>query len=80
MTLRTREFYGLSIADVSWQGWTDYLTELLSHQQTFIQVVMTPNPEQIMLARRQRCFYHDLAQADILLPDGLKEITGLHQK
>lgn len=35
------------------------------------RVVVTPNPEMVMLARRDTAFAHDLAAADLAVPDGV---------
>ena len=35
------------------------------------RVVVTPNPEMVMLARRDAAFAHDLAAADLAVPDGV---------
>ena len=53
--------------------------ELFAHFDNFLatdkspktQLVFTPNPEQIVMAKRDKSFAQNLQQADWLLPDGI---------
>lgn len=68
--LATKSFFDLQIVNENWTTWQVWLRGVLMNKKTPLQIVMTPNPEQIILARRDKRFYQSLQTADILLPDG----------
>ncbi|MDO5561497.1 MAG: WecB/TagA/CpsF family glycosyltransferase [bacterium] len=68
--LETKTFFALPIVNENWSTWQAWLQSFLLNKKSSLQIVMTPNPEQIMLARRDRRFYQGLQAADLLLPDG----------
>lgn len=68
MSKRIKHFFNLDLLDESWQEWQNEMTEVLSREK--LTLIMTPNPEQIMLAQKDERFLKLLQQADILLPDG----------
>jgi len=49
-------------------------------QQNGLLVIFTPNPEQIMLARRDKTFASSLGFADILVPDGFGLVLAAKMK
>ena len=69
--LATKEFFGLQIVNENWLTWHAWLKILLSTQKNSLKVILTPNPEQVMLARSDKRFYQSLKNADVLLPDGV---------
>ncbi len=82
--LKTKEVMGLRIVNESFSNWVSFLQEQLKQKTTTI--IMTPNPEQLMIAKKDVNFYKNLQRADSLIPDGaglvwtakLKErITGV---
>ncbi len=66
--LKTKTFFGLKIVNESWQQWQEELKEMMRREQ--LTIIMTPNPEQIMRARRDEMFLANLQKADWLIPDG----------
>jgi N-acetylglucosaminyldiphosphoundecaprenol N-acetyl-beta-D-mannosaminyltransferase len=66
--LSTKRFYGLDLVSATRGEWVEELERLVEQQR--LTVVMTPNPEQLVRARRDGGFYRMLRQADVLLPDG----------
>ncbi len=69
--LKTKEFYGLQIVNENQKVWFFWLDQILSVKKpSSATLIMTPNPEQIVLAKKEKLFYQDLQAADILLPDG----------
>lgn len=66
--MQNKKFFGLNLVDEKWTAWQEDLAQLLDEKE--LKLVMTPNPEQIMLARRERRFLEYLRAADYLLPDG----------
>lgn len=59
--------------DIFSSGRLELLKILQNHlrRQSGTLVIFTPNPEQIMLSRRDQTFASSLGFADILLPDGI---------
>ncbi|MBQ6450275.1 WecB/TagA/CpsF family glycosyltransferase [bacterium] len=70
MSIKTKAFWDLRLVDVSWQEWGELLHVLLARQSASTTIIMTPNPEQIVLAARDEAFHDCLRAADYLLPDG----------
>lgn len=68
MSRKIKRFFTLNLLNQSWAEWRLDLNIMLKQKE--LQLIMTPNPEQIMLARREKRFLELLQQADILLPDG----------
>lgn len=68
LELQRKDFFGLKIVNAEWPQWQEELKKILTGKK--LQVVMTPNPEQIMLARKDGRFLECLRQADYLIPDG----------
>lgn len=69
-TYQTIKIFGLDVFSSDYAG---LLTLLLTHLQTnkSLLTIMTPNPEQIVLSRRDQTFLDHLQSADILIPDGI---------
>lgn len=76
-TLPTKKVFGFSIVNCRYTAWLDFLTDYLflppGNKSSTLISIMTPNPEQIMLAKSRTSFAALLYQADYLIPDG----TGL---
>ncbi len=68
MSNKIKRFFNLDLLSESGEEWRTDLRKILEQEK--LTIVMTPNPEQIMLARREKRFLELLQQADILLPDG----------
>lgn len=68
MSNRIKRFFDLDILSESWKEWQTDLEDILNQEK--LKLIMTPNPEQIMLARREKRFLKLLQEADVLLPDG----------
>ena len=70
--MQTSRIFGFDILSVSKK-------ELFAHLDNFLvadkspktQIVFTPNPEQIVMAKHDQSFAQNLQQADWLLPDGI---------
>ncbi|MBQ6438372.1 WecB/TagA/CpsF family glycosyltransferase, partial [bacterium] len=70
MNLPTKKFFGLNLVDADWATWCKQVRQIVTGENKRCQIVLTPNPEQMMLASRDPKFYQDLQAADVLLPDG----------
>ena len=70
MDLSTKVFWDLQIVNITGEQWLAWLKHFLSIKSAQLQIVMTPNPEQLVLAGKNDDFHQLLRQADILLPDG----------
>jgi len=68
--MRTKSFWHWQLVDATWEEWCSELRRLLRTKNLPLQIIFTPNPEQVMLAEHNLTFRADLAQADYLLPDG----------
>lgn len=67
--IQTKEYAGFRLVNSSWEQWQEQLAFVL--QQDDLTLIFTPNPEQLMLARKNPNFADLLKQADYLLPDGM---------
>lgn len=65
----TKEYAGFQLVNGSLEQWQEQLALIL--QQDDLSLVFTPNPEQLMLSRKNSDFANLLKQADYLLPDGM---------
>lgn len=76
-TLTTTTLFAISLANESLESVT---TALITHLRSAnkLQLVATPNPEQVMLAQRQPDFLRTLSQFDICLPDGSGLVWASH--
>ena len=70
--LPTVELFGLQIVAASEDDFWRFLRKELGEwrKNNGVRLLMTPNPEQIMLAESNRDFKADLEEADFLIPDG----------
>ncbi len=67
----TSNLFGFRILAVQKTEFFSYLDELIEkNQHCQTQLIMTPNSEQVVLARHDRAFAANLQKADWLLPDG----------
>lgn len=60
---------GVGVDDVTPAETVNRLTRWIDEGRP--RAVVTPNPEMVMLARRDAAFAHDLAAADLAVPDGV---------
>ena len=70
MQIKTKAFWDLQLVNVSWPEWCEQLRVLVSAKTERTYIVMTPNPEQLVLAARDESFHDCLRAADYLIPDG----------
>ena len=68
MSNKIKRFFNLDILNETWEEWRADLKDILNQEK--LKLIMTPNPEQIMLARKEKRFLKLLQEADVLLPDG----------
>ncbi len=66
--LKTKRFGGWRLVNTTWGEWLEELEGIIEGEK--FKTVMTPNPEQIVLASKEPRFGEALEQADYLLPDG----------
>lgn len=70
--MQTSRIFGFDILSSSKKELFAYLDNfLVGGKLEKTQLVFTPNPEQIVMARRDRSFTENLRKADWLLPDGI---------
>ncbi len=69
MDVKTKVFWGLAIVDAPRERFEAWLEDVVLRGER-LQIVMTPNPEQLMLARRDAQLASDLVAADVRIPDG----------
>lgn len=69
MDLKTKDFWGLTIVDEPRERFDAWLKETVLHGGR-LHLLMTPNPEQLMLASRDAQFASDLQVAEVRIPDG----------
>ncbi len=71
MKIENKLYCGLSLLNVDESRWYELLKNHLSEtEDKSLKIIMTPNPEQIMLMRKNIKFRKCLMAADWLLPDG----------
>ncbi len=63
------DILGVGVNDVTPDATVALLTRWIEERRS--GVVVTPNPEMVMLARRDAAFAHNLAAADLAIPDGV---------
>lgn len=69
LMIQTKEYAGLWLVNEAWQQWQEQLALIL--KQNDLKLIFTPNPEQLILARKNPHFAALLKQADYLIPDGV---------
>ncbi|MDQ5951415.1 MAG: N-acetylglucosaminyldiphosphoundecaprenol N-acetyl-beta-D-mannosaminyltransferase [Patescibacteria group bacterium] len=67
---QSTKLFALDIFSKSKLTLLNLLRNHLEEQQSLL-TLMTPNPEQIVLSRKDPTFLHHLQSADILIPDGI---------
>lgn len=70
MKLERKKFWDLQVVNTDEKSWFLWLQMHLTRKKSPTQIIMTPNPEQLVQARGDEKFHVALRQADILLPDG----------
>lgn len=65
-----KELMGLKLLDLEEKQWLKILSQHLDKEDSELKLIMTPNPEQIMLMRKDEKFGQYLKQADWLIADG----------
>ena len=70
--MKTSRIFGFDILNVKKTELFEYFDNfLINNKPAKTQVVFTPNPEQIVLAKHNQFFANHLKKADWLLPDGI---------
>jgi len=70
--MQTSRIFGFDIFSSSKKALlADFDDLLIAHRLPKTQLVFTPNPEQIVMAKHDASFAEDLQKADWLLPDGI---------
>ena len=67
--LKTKKYAAYRIVNETLPAWQQFLNQALKTEG--LKLIMTPNPEQLVLAHRDPCFARTLQQADVLIPDGI---------
>jgi len=85
MTLSKTSILGVSVTTSSQQAILSFLSKRLSVKSTHLPIsqsivqIVTPNPEQIVLAQKNEKFRNILNEADIALPDGAGLVWGINR-
>ena len=70
--MQTSRIFGFDILSVSKKELFAHFDNLLvGDKSEKTQIIFTPNPEQIVMAKRDKLFAENLRKADWLLPDGI---------
>ncbi|MCJ7826001.1 WecB/TagA/CpsF family glycosyltransferase [Patescibacteria group bacterium] len=86
MSLSKTSILGVSVTTSSQQAILSFLSKRLSVKSTHLPIsqsiiqIVTPNPEQIVLAQKNEKFRNILNEADIALPDGSGLVWAMKKK
>jgi N-acetylglucosaminyldiphosphoundecaprenol N-acetyl-beta-D-mannosaminyltransferase len=69
-TYQTTKIFDLDVFSSDYAELLNYLVDHLQTKKTLL-TILTPNPEQIVLSRKNHAFLDHLQSADILIPDGI---------
>ncbi len=71
MGLKSKKILGISITTETKKNILEYIRKYLEKSSEKPCIIATPNPEQIVLAQKDKQFLEILNQADVAIPDGI---------